>query len=352
MRVTLRRTTSYLLAALVGCVALGTGSAGAADPAVVAKAKQEGKVMVYSGQPREMERLAAAFNKTYPEIKVEFYEAPIWQLYERFKTEHRARRNVLDIMYVSVAPLAKLKDEELLVEYASPELAAFPKDSLAPNRFWSNVKPFVAFPSVNSKAFPDKALWPRDWTDFADPKPEWTGKVSVFDPRSSGVAYDVLYALSEKYGDDATRKIYEGLRRAKARIGASTTDGMQAAVTGENPVMFYILQNHWAGAAIEKGAPLEIVIPRSGPVVSYASVGIVKSAPNPNAARLFYDFMLSEAGQNVFADMHMYALRKGVKAPKGLPALDSIPTIQFDAVKAVERQKELTRMWVKALDAE
>ena len=347
-----RRIVGGLGVILACWAATGWSPARATDTAVVEGAKKEGLVMVYSGQPREIETLAAAFNKKYPTIKVEFYESPIWQLYERYKTEYRAKRNIMDILYVSVAPLVKLRDEGLLVEYASPELAGYVTESLAPSHLWANVKPFVAFPTVNSVAFPRKDLYPKDWPDFASPKPEWTGKMSVFDPRSSGVAYDVLYALSQKFGDDMTRKIYEGLRKAKARIGPSTTDGMQAAVTGEQPIMFYILQNHWAGAAIEKKAPLEVLIPKSGPVVSYAAAGIVKTAPHPNAARLFSDFMLSEEGQRVFAGMHMYALRKGIPPPKGLPELHAIPTIQFDPVKALARQKALTKLWVEAVGAE
>ncbi len=347
-----RKTAGCLLAILLCWAAIGLAPVAAADNAILEGAKKEGEVSIYSGQPREAERLATAFNKKYPTIKVSYYDAPIWQLYERYKTEYRAKRNVVDLMYVSEAALDKLREDGLLAEYTSPELAGFSPDSLAPNRFWSNVKPFVAFPCVNTQAFPNKDLYPKDWTDFASPKPEWTGKLSVFDPRSSGVAYDVLFALSTKFGDEMTRKIYEGLRKAKARIFSSTPEGMQAAVTGEEPIMFYILQNHWAGAAIEKKAPLNVLIPKSGAIISYASLGIVKTAPHPNAARLFYDFMLSEEGQRVFAGMHMYALRKGVPAPKGLPDLHAIPLIRVDATKELARQKDLTKLWVDAIGAE
>ncbi len=348
----IRRTAGYLLA-IVSCWAIiGLVPAAAADTALVEAAKKEGEVQIYSGQPREAEQLAKAFNKKYPNIKVNYYDAPIWQLYERYKGEYRAKRNIMDILYVSEVALAKLRDEGLLMEYNSPELAGYAPETLAPNRFWAIVKPFVAFPCVNAEAFPRKELYPQDWVDFVSPKPEWSGKVSVFDPRSSGVAYDVLYALSLKFGDDTTRKIYEGLRKAKARIFSSTPEGMQAAVTGEAPLMFYILQNHWAGAAIEKKAPLEILIPKSGAIISYAANGIVKNAPHPNAAKLFYDFMLSDEGQRVFAGMHMYALRKGVPPPKGLPDLKSIPKITFDPAKELARQKELIKLWTDAIGAE
>ncbi len=347
-----QRTAGCLLAILSCWVTIGLTSVSAADNAVVEAAKKEGEVVFYNGQPREAEQLAAAFNKKYPTIKINYYDAPIWQLYERYKGEYRAKRNVMDVIYVSEVALAKMRDEGLLTEYTSPELAGYSPETLAPNRFWSIIKPFVAFPCVNTEAFPQRDLYPKDWTDFASPRPEWTGKVSVFDPRSSGVAYDVLYALSLKFGNETTRKIYEGLRKAKARIFSSTPEGMQAAVTGEEPIMFYILQNHWAGAAIDKKAPLETLIPKSGAIISYAAVGIVKTAPHPNAARLFYDFMLSEEGQRVFAGMHMYALRKGIPPPKGLPDLNSIPTIRFDPAKELAPQKELSKLWVDAMGAE
>ncbi|HEX2230459.1 MAG TPA: hypothetical protein VHM64_25285, partial [Candidatus Binatia bacterium] len=62
----------------------------------------------------------------------------------------------------------------------------------------------------------------------------------------------------------------------------------------------------------EKGTPIDYVktVP---PVVFPRQAGISGKAPNPNAARLYYDFSLSKEGQEMMRGMQRIPVRKDVE---------------------------------------
>ena len=80
----------------------------------------------------------------------------------------------------------------------------------------------------------------------------------------------------------------------------NTPGSVAKLVSGERPLMMYILTNH-LGDALRKGAPLEFKIPASGAVPFYFSGGLLKNARHPNAAKLYLEFLLSE-GQDVISN--------------------------------------------------
>ena len=73
-------------------------------------------------------------------------------------------------------------------------------------------------------------------------------------------------------------------------------------------------------------------------------LGALKTAPHPNAARLFVEYMLTD-GQKVIASRDEYALRKGSPSPQGLPALSDIKLLELNLPLALKNQKELLAWW-------
>jgi iron(III) transport system substrate-binding protein len=51
---------------------------------------------------------------------------------------------------------------------------------------------------------------------------------------------------------------------------------------------------------------------------------VVKGSPNPNAAKLFAEFMIGDAVQKLFPDTGGYAARIDMPAPAGAPDMKSI----------------------------
>ena len=86
----------------------------------------------------------------------------------------------------------------------------------------------------------------------------------------------------------------------------------------------------------------------SSDLAPLALVGITKGAPHPNAARLFVDFLTSEEGQRLFAQLDF------------LPAMPSVPpktpslTPQGGGYKAIFLDQETVKKgfprWKKAFE--
>ena len=83
------------------------------SPELIAAAKAEGKLVLYTANFAEVEQdVIKAFNKRFPEIKVEMVRAPGGQLITRVKTEAAAGKLIVDIVDHSdrglMLPLADL----------------------------------------------------------------------------------------------------------------------------------------------------------------------------------------------------------------------------------------------------
>ena len=117
---------------------------------------------------------------------------------------------------------------------------------------------------------------PQDWNDFANPPAQWKDKISFYDPRTSSLAFTVLATLHQQLGADGARKIYAGLRSMNAELSSSTPAGTTKLLSGEKPIMFYILTNQY-GATVAKGAPLVFNVPKSGAIGTHFGVATLRT---------------------------------------------------------------------------
>src|SRR3979409_1930040 len=94
------------IAAMAGVAGLGIAGIGApalaqqefGSPELIAAAKAEGKLVYYTANFAEVEQqVIKAFNKRFPEIRVEMVRAPGGQLITRVKTEAAAGKMIADV---------------------------------------------------------------------------------------------------------------------------------------------------------------------------------------------------------------------------------------------------------------
>ena len=83
----------------------------------------------------------------------------------------------------------------------------------------------------------------------------------------------VLAAMYQNYGEEKAKQIYVGLKSTRPEVSMNTPASVSKLVSGERPLMMYILTNH-VGDALRKGAPLAFTIPTSGAVPFYFAAGI------------------------------------------------------------------------------
>src|SRR5205085_9511507 len=95
---------------------------------VVAGAKKEGKVVVYSAlDTKAAQPLVRDFNALYPDVKVEYNDMNSTELYNRYIAEVAAGQGGADVMWSSAMDLqVKLVDDGKALAYKSPEGAKIP----------------------------------------------------------------------------------------------------------------------------------------------------------------------------------------------------------------------------------
>ena len=255
-------------------------------------------------------------------------------------SEHSAGQAVADAFTNVEDTLLTLDAGGHLAEFKSDALKDFPSGIQVGNF----VRTKLGYAALVSNTSQMKGLpVPDDWTSFINAPKVWEDRVAYVDPRGSSVAFMVLAAMYQTFGEEKAKQIYTGLKSTRPEVSMNTPASVTKLVSGERPLMMYILTNH-VGDALRKGAPLEFTIPTSGAVPFYFAAGVLKNAKHPNAARLYLEYLLDQ-GQDVIISRGEYSMRNNAPAPKGLPPLDKVKFINFDLKKALADQKKLIAWW-------
>jgi iron(III) transport system substrate-binding protein len=327
-----------MLAALFASVA----SVNAADSNLVEAAKKEGALTLYACDPPQTPLYVNRFKQLYPDIKITSYVAGCWEIYNRHQTERRAQRQAADVFFATEDVMIRMNDDKLLQAYKSPELAHFDPAAAPKEKSYLIVKTLI-YGMASNRDFTKGMPLPKDWLDYANPPASWQNLISYYDPRTSSAAFSLLAALHQNFGPEKAGAIYKGLIASHASLAATTPAGMAKLSSGEQPIMFYIMNNHY-GSIVSKGAPVDFILPTSGTVKLNFGIALTEGAPHPNAAKLFIDFMMSDAQQMIQAN-NEYSLRQDVKPPNGMPPLQSLKALPLDIGKALAEQPQLLAWW-------
>src|ERR1700736_5243204 len=281
------------ITAVAGAAALGIALSAAparaeefGSPKLIAAAKAEGKMVLYTANYAEVEQdIIKEFNKRFPEIKVEMVRAPGGQLITRVKTEAAAGKLIADVIdHSDRALMVDLVD--LFQDYAPPNAADYRPDAMISPKLWPRATLVwsIAYNSALVKTPP------KTWMDLTNPAYGNKQIGQVF-AASGGTTWTRIMFERQVLGEDYWKK-QAATNPVLYPSGAPMSD---ALVRGEI-VMGPLLYN----AVFPKkrdGAPIEILFaPEGAPVNPYAS-GVPKTAAHPNAAKLFLNWCLSEEGQ-------------------------------------------------------
>jgi iron(III) transport system substrate-binding protein len=93
---------------------------------------------------------------------------------------------------------------------------------------------------------------------------------------------------------------------------------LTAVASGEKA--YGVLVDFMAFNAKAKGSPVDFIFPTEGNPAVTEPVAILKTTQNPDAARAFVDFILSDDGQKLAASMGYIPARASVGMPSWYPA--------------------------------
>src|SRR6185503_18931305 len=103
-------------------------------------ARKEGKMaLATSVSAANFPKLLEAFSKKYPFIDATtgLYAAPTGRVMARVDAELKSGNVTMDVLHVAnVAPYLDLVNRKELLQYRSPELAAYPPEAQDGNDYW------------------------------------------------------------------------------------------------------------------------------------------------------------------------------------------------------------------------
>jgi ABC-type Fe3+ transport system substrate-binding protein len=294
-----RRWTSGILGVAAVAASLAAGRAYAIDAATVAAAKREGEVTWYSTQiiNQLVRPVAAAFEKKYPGIRVRYIRANATEIAIKILNESRAGNPQSDV-FDGTSTVVPLKREGYVLQWLPEAAKSFPALYRDPEGYWIASHIFINTPGYNTALVP-KGGEPKTYQDLLDPK--WRGKI-VWDglPSASGGTGFIATVLAEMGEEKGMEYLRAFAKQKVVNVAASAREVLDQVIAGEYPLALQIF-NHHAVISAKKGAPVDWIKmePATG---TLSTVSIHKHAPHPNAAKLLFDFIISDEGQKVFRD--------------------------------------------------
>jgi|GEM_PF-432050 len=229
-----------------------------------------------------------AFKKAYPFVNAKVWRAKSRTISDRFLTEARAGVYLADVVKNSTNLLPPLFEQKLIGRYESPIRASYPAH--AKGELWTNLNYEFRVFAFNDRMISRQEA-PKSWEELLDLK--WKGKI-LFDESSQEEVVTWLAMKGKEKTIAYFKKLSENLL---IRRGRDTIANLLAA--GEAPLAVTVYPYNMETMRAQK-APVDWVAPDMIPGLLYP-LTMVRYAPHPYSAALFYDFLLSDAGQKMIA---------------------------------------------------
>jgi iron(III) transport system substrate-binding protein len=273
---------------------------------LVEGAKREGPLSLYtSAQTDDIGALTAAFEKKYG-IKSTVWRAGSEKVLQRAVTEARGNRHTVDIIETNGPELESMSREKILQAIKSPVLTQLMPQALRPHGEWVGTRLNVFVQAWNTKLVKKEEL-PKTWDDLLHPR--WKGRLGI-----EAEDQDWLSGVCSEVGEARGVKLFKDIVAAN---GMSVRKGhtllTQLVVSGEIPFALTVY-NYKAEQLKDKGAPIDW-FSIGTPIARPNGVGVLRAAPNPHSAILFFDYELSEEGQKVLASRDFVPTNTKVDSP-------------------------------------
>src|SRR5580692_2141154 len=267
-------------------------------PALIEAARKEGHVNYYTSVDLPVaEKLAKAFEAKYPEIAVRVERTGAERVFQRIGQEYASGIHAVDVVNASdAAHFIAWKREGLLEAHVPEDVARFyPDEHKDADGMFASFRVWLCVIGYNTTMV-QPGEPPRSYADLLDPK--WMGKIVKAHPGYSGTIMTATYQMARDLGWE----FFEKLAKQKVMQVQSSADPPKKLALGERALM---ADGNEYNMFIEKekGTPVEIVYATEGSPLIVGPNGLFKSAPNPNAARLFQCYSFTAEAQQLIIDI-------------------------------------------------
>jgi iron(III) transport system substrate-binding protein len=307
--ITLAAGASGLVALLLaGGIACAQSSPPWLDQKLLAAAKAEGEMVIYSstneGEGLPLFKLFEAATG----IKVHYVRAADSVLMSRMSLEYRANQKAWDI--AQTATINKMQPQ-LLLQFDPAEAKNISPEARDPGRRWYGVYANYNAPAYNTQHVKAADL-PKSYDEFVKHK-DWAGKIAI-----DGTDNEWLKAMALQYGED---KAVALIKELVAALKPVVTVGHLALARSVGAGEYWVSLNNYVNLTMNvklAGGPIE-TWPLDPVALFFGQVGVSAKAPHPNAALLAANFMLSQECQTFLAKYGRIPTRADVQSnPPGI----------------------------------
>ncbi|HET8562824.1 MAG TPA: extracellular solute-binding protein [Candidatus Binatia bacterium] len=301
---------------------------------LVEGAKREGKLVWYTTLAVvQNKQIASAFEAKYPGVRVEIYRAGSSALVQRILNEAQARRHIADAIETTLPGLLTFRDNQLLLPYTSPYLAAFPDESKEKGPanlvYWTiDRESYIGF--AYNKNLLSATDVPKNFDGLL--KPALRDKLGLSGDDTGARS---IGAMVKVKGEEFVKKLKEQNVRAYMMAGSALTQLVASGEVPASPSQFYSSTH----VAAKKGAPV-VWVPMDINVVGAGGAAVYAHAQRPHAALLFADFLLSPEGQKLLEDLDFGSARKDLGFKRWYPEKEGT-LAQYE--QALERWHKLLK---------
>ncbi|HVX91662.1 MAG TPA: ABC transporter substrate-binding protein [Xanthobacteraceae bacterium] len=292
----------------------------AADTVDTAAAKQEGTVVWYTSTPiATANKIAKQFEESTG-VHVELFRSGGSAILRRFMQELQGGKAAADVLTTSdPAATEALARKGTFVVFKPENFDKVPDGAKDPNgAFVAQRLNMIAIVARKDKL--SESDIPKTWSDLVDPK--YKGKLVTTDPSFTALGLMTVATLSKKL----TWDYYKKLRGNDTMVVPGNQQVSDMLKSGERLVAAGVLDSY-AAEDRKKGHPLLTIYPSEGALIIPSPTAVIKGSPHPNAAKLFAQYMLSDAAQKLFPEDGGYAARTDMPPPADSPRLSDVKSI-------------------------
>jgi iron(III) transport system substrate-binding protein len=315
----------------------------AITPALIEAAKKEGKVAFYTAMDLAFaERLGKAFEAKIPGIAVRVERSGAERVFTRIAQEYGSNIHAVDVVNTAdQAHCIVWKRNGWLMPYLPEDVAKhYPKNYYDADAFHVTTRVLVSPFGYNTNLV-KAADAPKSFADLLDPK--WAGKMVKAHPAYSGTIMNATFQTARDLG----WSYFEKLAKQNVLQVQSATDTPKKIALGERAIMidgagYLVIRNK------EAGQPVDVIYPEEGTPLATAPSAVFKSAPNPNAARLFQNWMHSREAQQILVDWaRQYSPHAQTVEKPGVRKLSEIKLMKEDPEGVEKTAEEIKRRYAE-----
>ncbi len=320
--------------------------------AVTGAVQAKTTLTVYTAlEAEELKPLRNAFVAENPDIDIAWVRDSTGVITAKILAEIDAGNPRADVFLgTSATSLLVVDGLGMLLPYAPKgldKLDARFRDSRNPPH-WVGVDAYAAvicYNTVEAKKF--KLPKPASWQDLK--KPVYKDHLVMPNPNSSGTGFLTVSSWIQLMGEAAAWKYMDAVHVNMARYTHSGSKPCRLAAAGEVPIGISFA---FRGASLkQKGAPLDLVVPKEGVGWEVEASGILKTSKKIAAAKKLIDWHISPAAMAVYNDYLPILAIPGIAKPvEHFPPNTEEKMIDNDFGWAASNRKRILGEWQKRYD--